>query len=45
MKYFSGFIFPNFCIKTPIILPQSNAGIGKILKIARAREINPANAR
>jgi len=45
IKYLSGFILPNFCSKTPIILPQSSAGIGNMLNMAKAKDINPANAR
>lgn len=45
LKYFSGLIFPILWINTHNNLPQSNAGIGKILNIASASEIIPANAK
>lgn len=45
LKYVSGFNLPIHWIKTPNNLPPSKAGIGKTLKIAKAREIIPANAK
>jgi hypothetical protein len=45
LKYFSGLSLPIRWIMTPSNLPPSNAGIGRMLKIAKAREIIPANAR
>ena len=44
-KYFSGLILNTFCIITPTTLPPSNAGIGKILNIASAKDIIQANAK
>lgn len=45
LKYVSGFNLPIHWIRTPNNLPPSKAGIGKTLKIAKAREIIPANAK
>jgi hypothetical protein len=44
LKYVSGFNLPIHWIRTPNSLPPSKAGIGKTLKIAKAREIIPAKA-
>ena len=45
VKYFSGLSLPIHWMITPRNLPPSNAGNGKILKIANAKEIMPANAK
>jgi hypothetical protein len=45
LKYFSGFILNIDCKIIQTALPQSNAGIGNTLNIARANEIIAANAR
>jgi hypothetical protein len=45
LKYFSGFILNIDCKIIQTALPQSNAGIGNILNIARANEIIAANAK
>lgn len=45
LKYFSGLSLPIHWINTPNNLPPSNAGMGKILNIANASEIMPANQR
>jgi hypothetical protein len=43
LKYFSALSLHARCIKLHSILPPSSAGIGKILKIAKASEIIHAN--
>jgi hypothetical protein len=43
LKYFSGLNLHIHCIKLHNILPQSRAGIGNILNIARAKDIIQAN--
>ena len=43
LKYFSTLNLPIHCIRVHNILPQSSAGIGNILKIARANDIIQAN--
>lgn len=45
MKYFSGLSFAIHWMSTPRSLPPSSAGKGMILKIANAKEINPAKPR
>jgi hypothetical protein len=45
VKYFSFFNPNTFWIITLNVLQPSNAGIGKILKIAKASEIIPAKAK
>jgi hypothetical protein len=45
LKYFSGLILNIYCKIIHTALPQSNAGIGNTLNIARANEIMAANAK
>jgi hypothetical protein len=45
VKYFSFFNPNTFWMITLNVLQPSNAGIGKILKIAKASEIIPAKAK
>ena len=45
LKYFSGLILNIDCKIIQTALPQSNAGIGRMLNIARASEIIAANAK
>jgi hypothetical protein len=45
LKYFSGFTLNIDCKIIHTALPQSNAGIGNTLNIARANEIIAANAK
>jgi hypothetical protein len=45
LKYFSGLILNIDCNIIHTALPQSNAGIGKILNIASASEMMAANAK
>jgi hypothetical protein len=45
LKYFSGLILNIYCKIIHTALPQSNAGIGNTLNIARAKEMIAANAK
>jgi hypothetical protein len=45
LKYFSGLILNAACKIIPTALPQSSAGIGNTLNIARANEMIAANAK